>query len=607
MAELWAQAAEQHRRGQLDAAEASYREILRFEPRHAEASLQLGILLRERGDVVAAARSLSRAARLHPGDAAIHFEIGSLLESLAQHDRALTHYKRALAIEPGHVQALIRGGDCWLSLASADRACLWYQRALEVAPASMSARNNLGSVYQAQGKLEDALREYRHVLAEHPAAFETRVNLATALHELGDTTAALVEIRSALLLRPQDAKALTNLGVLHEDLGEHELALATYERALAANPQDADAHLHRALLLVQQERFAEGWDEYEWRFATRTNQRARRFACPAWEGSSLASQHLFVHAEQGIGDEIMFATCLPEIIARAKHVTLTCDRRLATLFQRSFPRATVFGVERGGEPWRELAADADCHVPAGSLPRFVRRSERDFPRRGALLMADAARVEHWKARLQELGPGLKVGISWRGGADSKLLDGAGQGAGYRACARRRSCLLGQWSELLAVPNVCFVNLQYKATRQEFEQLPAEIRRRIYSFDEVDLRNDIDELAALASSLDLMISVGNATVHLAGAVGTPTWALLPRHWGWRWLGDRSDCLWYPRVRLWRQRTDGDWPELLGRVQGALAALSAQRRLALPSAEARLPRCPAGLSVSSSQPARTAKIS
>jgi len=569
-----------HQAGQLDQAEAGYRQLLRHEPTHAEAAWRLGVVLRQRGQHVAAARELARAARLHPKHVAILYEIASLLRTLKQHDRALDYYKRVIALDPTHLQALIHGGDCWFALSRAERACAWYERALTIDPQSISARNNLGSALQARGRLDEAIVAYRQVLASTPEAFETRVNLAAALHELGDTSAAFAEAQAAIERQPANATAHTNLGVMHEDQGQFDQALAAYDRALALKPDYADAHLHRALLLVQRERFAEGWDEYEWRFATRAKQRPRAFSCAAWDGSSLTGRNILIHAEQGIGDEIMFATCVPDVIAQAHKVSLTCDRRLEKLVRRSFPSANVVGVERGKENWAMLAADVNFHSPAGSLPRFLRRHEGSFPRLASLLAADPIRRQYWQARLQSLGAGLKVGISWRGGADSRVLDGSGQGAGYRAQARRRSCDLVEWNELLAVPGVQFVNLQHKATEEDRQRILSENLVRFHSFDDVDLRSDFDELAALIASLDLVISVGNATVHLAGGVGTPTWALLPRYWGWRWLSDRSDCLWYPRVRLWRQHESGNWQELLARVTGALSALATQQGLARP---------------------------
>jgi hypothetical protein len=271
----------------------------------------------------------------------------------------------------------------------------------------------------------------------------------------------------------------------------------------------------------------------------------------------------------------MFATCLPDVIARAGQVSMSCDQRLAGLFRRSFPRAVVHGVERGKEAWPLLADGADYHLPAGSLPRIFRRSVAEFPQRVQLLVPDPQRVASWRRRLQETGAGLLVGIAWRGGANSNLLDRSGQGAGYRAQSRRRSCSLLDWQPVLATEGVQFVNLQHGATCEELAAIDPAYASRFHAFDQVDLRSDLDELAALIGALDLVISVGNATAHLAGALGTETWVVLPKFWGWRWSLDRSDCLWYTQARVWRQREPGDWAELLARVGRALLGVSARR--------------------------------
>jgi tetratricopeptide (TPR) repeat protein len=568
-------AAALERTGRIEEAIESYRQALELRPHLAVAALRMSGLLRQRGDHIAAARVLARAARSQPRNAALAYELGSILHAFGQHARALVQYKRAVTIDPRQVRALIHAGDCWLALARADRAVEWYRRALVLRPTSVSARNNLGGALQALGRLDEAIAEYRQVVRQAPSSFEARVNLATALHELGESTTAIDELHAAIALQPGAAAAYTNLGAIHEDRGECAAAMDAYERAVALEPQNADAHLHRSLLLIQREQFAEGWDEYEWRFRTRSDQRARNFPCPVWDGSSLAQRSILVHGEQGIGDEIMFATCLPELVDGACSVTLTCDNRLAGLFARSFPRARVLGVERGKEDWGRLSADSDCHLPAGSLPRFFRRHADDFRSHRPLLMPDPARVAAWRSRLRSCGAGLLVGISWRGGAESKLLDGSGQGAGYRAQARRRSCGLSDWQPLLATAGVHFINLQHNMSDDDRRQIAPEFAARFHSFDDVDLWSDFDECAALIAALDLVISVGNATVHLAGAIGTPTWAVLPRFWGWRWLRDRSDCLWYARVRIWRQHESGDWSGLLARVAESLAVVRAQR--------------------------------
>jgi hypothetical protein len=320
-------------------------------------------------------------------------------------------------------------------------------------------------------------------------------------------------------------------------------------------PRDPNVHLDRALLNVQHGQLGEGWDEYEWRWRAKRRD-PRPIRLPRWDGEPLQRRTIFVHGEQGVGDEIMFATCLPDLIERAGHIVLSCDQRLQPLFARSFPQITVRGTRRGAENWDELAAGADIESPAGSLPRYLRRGLGDFPIRQPLLRSDAERCRRWHERYAELGAGLKIGISWR--------------AGTRPADRRlRSLPLAEWTELLAVPRVHWVNLQHGDVQCELG-LAALDAATVHHWPDSDPLGDLDDFAAQIDALDLVISVGNATVHIAGALGRGVWALLPEHWGWRWLSGRRDSPWYSTARLYRQQPGGGgWAGLLRSVRDELA--------------------------------------
>jgi hypothetical protein len=290
--------------------------------------------------------------------------------------------------------------------------------------------------------------------------------------------------------------------------------------------------------------FARGWPEYEWRLKQKKRRR-HHFPFPWWNGESLAGKTLLVYAEQGIGDEIFFASCLPEIIARAGHCIVECEPRLAPLFARSFPQATIHGGDRqAGLGWLTGLPAVDLQVAAGSVLQHLRPDAGSFPSRGAFLSADAQAVAGWRGRLAALGDGLKVGISWRGGRLARQR-------------RERSTRLQQWAALLALPRAHFVNLQYGDCGAELDEVRARSGVAIHAWDAPDPLVDMDGFAALVSALDLVISVDNSTVHLAGALGVPTWLLLPQVPEWRWFSGRADSPWYPCVRIFRQPVLGDW--------------------------------------------------
>lgn len=544
--------------GRIGEAIASYRQALAARPGWTESALPLALLLRRSGDIRGARQVLEEAIQRQPRSADLHFELAVLLEALDEVPAALFHVKAAVKHQPDLVRAYIKGGDLWDRLGETPNAIRWYEQALQLRPDSPAALSNLARALHSLGHWDQAIACCRRSLELEPNCLETQLNLGAALLERGDSDEALEAYRRACALRPDSTEAQTSLGMALADAGDLDAALRCFKRALMGDPEHPAAHFQRALALLQSGDYLQGWEEYEWRVRTKDAPPARQIPCPAWDGSPLAGQTILIHAEQGIGDEIMFGSCLPEVVEAAERCIVTCDRRLETLWRRSFPGADVRGVERGQEDWKRLAEGVDVHLPAGSLPRYLRRDEASFPARKSFLVADPSRVEAWRRRLEQTGAGLKVGIAWRAGVAVRN-------------ARRRSTELSLWRDVLSLPGMQFVNLQHGSHRDEAAETERTLGVPIHTFAEADPRGDLDEFAALTASLDLVIAVGCAAVHLAGGLGRPTWCLLPRCWGWRWQLDRADSPWYPSVRIFRQQRDGDWPALLRRVRDELQPL------------------------------------
>ena len=237
------------------------------------------------------------------------------------------------------------------------------------------------------------------------------IHLAKLLRQSDAAADAEPLYRRAIDLRGETAELRNLLGATLAELGHCEKAIEQYDQGLRLRPDYAPLHSNRALSLVQLERFGEGWDEYEWRWRSGQPDRfGNKLTKPNWNGSSLAEKSILLYSEQGVGDEIMFATCYPDVIRQARRCVIVCDVRLERLLRRSFPEAIVMGTPRGSEHlWNlppSLSIDVKC--PAGSLPRFVRRSADDFPRQRQLLRPDAAVVSQWRQRFSALRPGTRI-------------------------------------------------------------------------------------------------------------------------------------------------------------------------------------------------------
>jgi hypothetical protein len=303
---------------------------------------------------------------------------------------------------------------------------------------------------------------------------------------------------------------------------------------------------------------AQGWPAYEWRW--HTAQAPQPFPFPLWDGMPLAGRTLLVTAEQGLGDELLFASCLPDLLRQDGHVVLACDARLAPLFARSFPTATVCGVDRHAmAAWVPPVPSIDAYLPMGSLPLYLRPTLAHFPAQTGYVLPDPLRRQHSQQRLAALGPGLKVGIAWRS------LKTRQHPAHYPA--------LRHWRPLLTLPGVHFISLQYDDAAAELLTVHQQWGVNIHTWDDLDLYNDLDGAAALLAALDLMIGPETVMTALAGSLGIPVWRLTVAGGSWTSLGTEG-CPWFLSMRVVGQQQRGQWDDVLMRVAQDVAQHAAR---------------------------------
>jgi polysaccharide pyruvyl transferase WcaK-like protein/Flp pilus assembly protein TadD len=493
-----------------------------------------------------------------------------LQEAVALHrqgrlDEAEALYARILRRDPPNHRVINLVGLVFFQRGDERAAVRELKRAATLAPRVAKYRYDLGVVEQSAGEPATAAGHYEEALRLDPALAAAWENLGVARFDLGDNAGAAAAFERALGLAPGSRLALGNLATLRRWQGRHGEALALLDRGLAADPLDAELRMKRAEALLATGDYARGWDDYAWRFGNADAWGARPTAAvplPAWSGEPLAGRRVVVHAEQGIGDEVMFAGCLGGLAGAGADVTLLCDPRLAPSLGRSFPFLAVRPNAPGDWGGAGEALAADLRIPLGDLAAAWRRSEADFARAAPYLRADQALRDAWRARLAALGPGRKVGISWRGGATPRTR-------------QARSVALAALGPLLARADLRCVSLQYGDCAAELAAAPAVVRERLAVFPDLDPLAALEPLLALVAELDLVITVDNSTVHFAGALGVPAWLLLPALADWRWPATGDSGRWYPSVRLFRQPPGGpgDWAPVVAAVGQALEAAPA----------------------------------
>lgn len=521
-----ARAVEFHRQGKLSEAAAIYARVPVNDPTCADARHLLGLVEHTGGRHDVALGLIETAIALRPAIPAYHVSHAAVLSALDRPDDAAASAERALSLRPDDPEALNALGIARLRLGVAEAAAESCARALALRPGYAEAASNLGAAWRAAGRLDEAE----------------------------------AVLREAIRLRPGYAGALANLGLVLEDQKRFDEALACADLAIAAEPQNAVAHGNRAMLLLLLGRIDEGFAEYEWRWRMpRFATPWRDFPQPTWIGDDIPDATLLVHAEQGIGSAIQFVRYVRPAAARCRRLVLECQPPLERLFRRSLVAAE--GPVAEVLPKGEALPPFDRHIPLMSLPHRLGTTPSTIPATVPYLRADPEDVDRWKVRLDGIAPRgavrSRVGLVWAG--NRKHENDA-----------KRSMPAAALAPLLAIPDIRFFALQLPADPTGIEALEPGV---------VDLApelRDFADTAAVFAGLDLVISVDTAAAHLAGALARPAWVLLPWIPEWRWQLDRSDSPWYPTVRLFRQRSAGDWAGVVQEVAAALRSAVAASR-------------------------------
>ncbi|WP_247894414.1 tetratricopeptide repeat protein [Azospirillum sp. B510] len=554
-----AQALALHRQGRLSEAEALHRHAVAAAPAQAPAWTNGGLTLLRLGRPTAAIHWHRRAVALDPAFPEALGNLGVALQAEGAAEEAATRHRRAVRLRPTQAEN-------WGNLAAALLAARLFKeaetassRAAALAPSLAGVLVTAATALKGQGRFAEAVRLCRRALQVAPVSAPVSAKgwsmLGAALEGLGRWNEALLAHRRATALAPDLPDILVNHGHALLMASERSPARRWSERTVRLAPGRAEARMNRALPRLAEGDLAGGWEDYAHRFAT-GDAVPRRFAIPEWQGDALAGRRILVWGEQGLGDEILFGTALPDLLAfqRAGRVIVECDPRLAGLFARALPGAEVRAPT-------ENPQDADCHAPMGSVAARLRPSLRHFPPTLAFLAPDPRLAARWRDRLSALGPGLRVGICWR--SSRMTADRAG------AYSR-----IDQWGPVLAVPGATFLSLQYDRHDAEREEARRRFGNVLHHWPDLDQRNDLEGVAALISGLDLVISAPTAVGELAAALGIPVWRIGSAG-DWSAMG-AAVRPWFPSMRLMDQPDGHD--ATLAAVARCLRRLAARREAA-----------------------------
>ncbi len=500
------------------------------------------------------------------------YEDGLRLSGENRHAEAIDRFERALQSRPDDPRVLFALGNTARALGMSRPAQEFFNRVLALEPGRLEALVNLANLLRAEGNFAAAEALLAPALARNPDAPELWLTLGSTYREMGDRARAEEHYREALARRSDYPPAQGNLADLLADKGNVDEALELYGRVLVREPKNAQAKLNRSILHLLRGNLKDGWRDYAARLKVPGKAPVCDHGLPLWKGAHLKRTKLLVTAEQGVGDQLMFASFIADLATRAKDdggaLILECEPRLVSLFARSFPGATVkpgqmyakSGVTTAQYGWLKAAGGANAAIELGSLPRILRYRLTQFPNPNAYLVPDADETSRLLATISSQGAGPFVGICWRSGK----MGGA---------RNLQFAPLESWGEFLRDLPGTIVSAQYDAAPEEIAALESLSGRKITVPQALDQKNELDRTCAMLSALDVVVSAPTAVSWLAAGAGVPTFKIL-YDTSWTSFGERFEPF-APSCTCVMPRERGDWRDTFAQASEAIRSLPKAR--------------------------------
>ena len=493
--------------GKLNEAITVYTKALSLKPNNFKAYSNIGLVLQNQGKLVEAIVAYNKSISLNPGYDEAYSNLGITFQCQGKLDEAVEAYKKSISLKPDYAETYNNLGAALHDQRKLDEAIKIYNKALLLKPDYAEAYSNLGATLKDQDNLDQAINAYKKAISFKPNYAEAYSNLGVALKDQGRLDDAIQAHKKSISLKSDYADAYNNMGNAFRDKGMFDEAIEVYNKSISIKPEFEKAHQNLTFALLNIGRLKEGLDKNEWRWKTgKFLSTQRHFSQPLWDGKqNLNGKRILLWCEQGIGDTLNWSSCLPLVASKAEHCILECQEKLVPLLERSFPNVEVKPENRSLDKDRD---DFDFHLPTGSLYKHFIEEIIQNPKKSAYLIPDPLRVIFWKERLSSLGKGPYIGVSWKSSVVSR----------YRL---QHYPPISEWSPVFTIPDVTFINLQYKDSTDDLVKVKDEFGVTVHNFEDLDQYNNVDDVVALCAALDIVVTTKVTPMIFSSGVGTPT--------------------------------------------------------------------------------------
>ena len=497
-----------HQRGQIAQAQSLYRQVLAFNENHFDSLHLLGLTHIQNNEHEIGVEYIRKALKIRFDFPEAYYNLGNALLTLKHPDEALLNFEKAIRLNPKDAQYHFERGNALQELNRLDEAIASYENSSRLRPRYVEAYNNLGIVLKEIGRFDEALANYD----------------------------------KAISLKPDYAEAYSNRGNTLKELKRLDEALDSYDKAISLKPDYAEALHNKAHFLLHRERFLEGFELYRSRWDTKDwSGKPLKTSIQKWDGKSF-NGNLLLWAEQGIGDEIFYASMFSLIPDEGMSIVVSADKRLHSLYERSFPNLGLLDRSIQKESINDGFA---AQAPIGDLG-FLLKVDTDKVRQRhyPYLLVNQEKRDDFRNKNTFLKSAPVCGVSWK--------------STNKKFGEEKSIRLRDLAPLITNSDILFVNLQYGDVAQELDDAKSALGAHVHQIEGLDVFNDIDGLLALIDACDIILTTSNVTAHLAGSIGKKAVVLVPTGKGhiWYWQGE-SNSQWYPSLRLIAREDFRDW--------------------------------------------------
>jgi len=531
----------------------NYDKALLINPNFPQAWYNKGILLNRLKRFPEAIDCFDNAIVNKPDYADAWLNKGIVLTSVRRFDEAINCYLNTLKINPTIIKAWSEYGVTLFELNLYDEAIFNFDKALALDENFIDALINKGNTLVELKFYNEAMLCFDKALSINPNSFETWTNKGVLFHCLRNYNEALLCHYKAIEINPNFEDAWSNYGVVLIDLKKYNESLKYFHKAILINPDYSHAHNNLSYALFNLGQFQLAWIENEWRFKINNlNSHFNESKVSQWKGNK-ALNTLFIWAEQGIGDQILYSSVFRDLYEFPQNIIISINAKLIPLFSRSFPK---FKFISNNNIKVSKYTDYQEQIPIGSVAKFFRNSFNDFNNSHfPYLVHDKEKSSHFADKLKS-NKKLTCGISWKSYNNDLAYD--------------KSIPFVAFSSLLRLDTISFILLQDRDSDFLSNDLVSSHSHLIKQLDGVDLFNDIDTLASVIMTCDFVVTCSNSIAHLSGALNKLTYLILPYACGrfWYWNEHDGKCLWYPSIKIFHQDEDLSWEKPIDRIANSL---------------------------------------